>query len=530
METRTPPGRSVVYAKNGMAATSQPYATLSALDILREGGNAFDAVVAAAAVLNVVEPHSTGIGGDVFALSWWAETGELKGLNGSGRAPGAASIEALRRLGHRTMPVENIHCITTPGTLDGWTTLLEEYGRMDLARVLAPAIRLAEEGFAVSPVISGDWRAEREKLARDADAARCFLTSGRAPAAGDIFRNPALARTFRTVAEGGKDVFYRGELGERVVKALREKGGLLTMEDLRAHRSDWVEPIGTVFRGCEVYEIPPSGQGLTALLALNILEKDDLSGLGSGSADIYHLILETLKLAFADRDRYIADPEFEDVPTGRLLSKEYAAERRALIDMNRALPAASPGRVPSGDTVYLATADAEGNMVSLINSIYSGFGSGICAGDTGVMMQNRGAGYVLDEHHPRRLAPGKRPFHTIIPGFLMKDGGPVMAFGVVGADMQPQGHIQLLLNHLEFGMNIQEAIEAPRVRFIAGNEVWVEDRIPPGVAEDLARRGHNVHRVGPLGFGGAQVIARDPETGVYSGASESRKDGCALGY
>ena len=302
------------------------------------------------------------------------------------------------------------------------------------------------------------------------------------------------------------------------------------MEDLRAHRSDWVEPIGTVFRGCEVYEIPPSGQGLTALLALNILEKDDLSGLGSGSADIYHLILETLKLAFADRDRYIADPEFEDVPTGRLLSKEYAAERRALIDMNRALPAASPGRVPSGDTVYLATADAEGNMVSLINSIYSGFGSGICAGDTGVMMQNRGAGFVLDEHHPRRLAPGKRPFHTIIPGFLMKDGGPLMAFGVMGADMQPQGHIQLLLNHLEFGMNIQEAIEAPRVRFIAGNEVWVEDRIPPGVAEDLARRGHNVHRVGPFGFGGAQVIARDPETGVYSGASESRKDGCALGY
>ena len=523
-------GRSAVYAQNGMAATSQPYATLAALNIMQNGGNAIDAAVAAAAVLNVVEPHSTGIGGDVFALFWWAETGELKALNGSGRAPAAATIEEYRKRGHSTMPFADVLSVTTPGTVDGWARLLEEYGRMDFAKVLAPAIPLAEQGFAVSPVIGKAWAGEREKLLRDPDAARSYLVDGRAPSEGDLVRNPALGRTFRILAEGGRDAFYRDELGEMIVRSLQEKGGLLTMEDLKAHRSDWVDPISTTFHGYEVFEIPPNGQGLTALLALNILENEDFSLLEPESADYYHLILETMKLAFADRDFYIADPGFTDVPVERLLSKEYAAERRKLIDPRRALPDAAHGRARGGDTVYLATADADGNMVSFINSIYSSFGSGICAGNTGIMMQNRAAGYVLDDDHPRRLEPGKRPFHTIIPGFLMKDGHPLMAFGVMGADMQPQGHVQLLLNHLEFGMDLQEAVEAQRVRFISGNQVWVEDRIPAAVAQNLVGRGHAVYRVGAMGFGGAQAIARNPQTGVYTGASESRKDGCAMGY
>ncbi|MFQ5914662.1 MAG: gamma-glutamyltransferase [Nitrospinota bacterium] len=524
-------GRSVVYAKNGMVATSQTYATLAGLDILREGGNAIDAAVAAAAVQHVVEPHNTGIGGDMFALFWWARTGDLKGLNASGRAPGAATIEELRRRGHRQMPIEHVHAITTPGALDGWATLMESYGRMDLSRVLAPAIRLAEEGFVVSPVVSREWEASAEKLSRDQDAARHYLLAGRAPRAGETFRNPALAQTLRTVVEGGKGVLYQGELGEKVVRAVREKDGLLAMEDLASHRSDWVEPIQATFHGYQVFELPPNGQGITALIALNILEEFDLPALGHNSADYCHLVLEAIKLAFADRNYHVTDPQAETVPTERLLSKAYAAERRKLIDSRRALPEVSPGRVASGDTVYLATADAEGNMVSFINSLYFHFGSGVCAGETGLLMQNRGTGFVLDENHPNRLQPHKRPLHTLIPAFLMKDGTPLMAFGVMGGDMQPQGHIQFLLNHLVFGMDIQEAVEAPRFRFVGGNEVWLEDRIPAAIAEDLARRGHQAYyRVDSIGFGGAQIIARDPETGVYSGASESRKDGCALGY
>jgi gamma-glutamyltranspeptidase/glutathione hydrolase len=525
-----PTGRSVVFAKHGMVATSQTYATVVGLDILREGGNAIDAAVAAAAALHVVEPHNTGIGGDVFALFWWAKTGELKGLNGSGRAPAAATIEELRKRGHRQMPIEHVHAITTPGTLDGWVTLLENHGRMDLPRVLAPAIRLAEEGFVVSPVVHREWGESSAKLSSDPDAARHYLPKGRTPRAGELFQNPALARTLRSVAEGGRDVLYRGELGERVVQAVQDKGGLLTMDDLRAHRSDWVEPIHTDFRGHGVYELPPNGQGITALIALNILEDYDPPPSGHNSPDYCHLVLEALKLAFADRNYHVTDPEVETVPVDQLLSKSYAAERRKLIDSKRALPDASPGRFPFGDTVYLTTADSDGNMVSFINSLFFHFGSGVCAGDTGLMMQNRGSGFVLDENHPQRLRPGKRPFHTIIPAFLMKDNKPLMAFGVMGGDMQAQGHLQFLFNHLVFGMDIQEAVEVPRVRFVAGKEVWLEDRIPGAVYEDLVRRGHRVYRVDGLGFGGAQAIARDQETGIYAGASESRKDGCALGY
>jgi gamma-glutamyltranspeptidase/glutathione hydrolase len=530
MSDRYQTGRSVVFGENGMVAASQPYATLAGLDVLRDGGNAIDAAVAAAAVLHVVEPHNAGIGGDVFALFWWERTGELKGLNGSGRAPMGATIENLRRRGHCQMPFEHIDAITTPGALDGWITLLEGYGRMDPSRLLAPAIRLAEEGFVVSPIVHREWTLEVEKLSRDPDSDRHYLLAGRAPRAGEIFRNRALGRTLRTVAKGGRDVFYRGELGEKVVQAIREKGGLLTMGDLETHRSDWVEPIRTTFQDHEVFELPPNGQGITALIALNVLEDFDLPLLGHNSADYCHSVLEAIKLAFADRNRYVTDPEVEDVPTERLLSKEYAAERRRLMNPQYALPDASPGRLAAGDTVYLATADAEGNMVSFINSLYSRFGSGVCAGETGLILQNRGAGFVLDERRPNRLQPHKRPLHTIIPAFLKKDGKPLMAFGVMGGDMQPQGHVQFLLNHLVFGMNIQQAVEAPRFRFVVGNEVWLEDRMPAAIGQDLTRRGHCVSRKDGSSFGGAQAIAKNPETGVYSGASESRKDGCALGY
>ena len=523
-------GRSVVFGKRGMVATSQVYSTLAGLDVLREGGNAIDAAVAAAGVLHAVEPYNTGLGGDMFALFWQAKTGELKGLNGSGRAPAAASVEELRRFGHRRMPVEHVHAITTPGALDGWVTLLESYGRMDLSRVLSPAIRVAEEGFIVPPIVGKEWEASAKKVSRDSDAASHYLPDGRAPRVGELFRNPALGRTLRTVAEGGREVLYRGELGEKLVRAIQEKGGLLTMEDLAAHRSDWVEPIRATFHGYEVLELPPNGQGITVLMALNILEEFELSTLGHNSPDYCHFVLEAMKLAFADCHSHVTDPEAETIPTERLLSKAYAAERRSLIDSRRALPDVSPGRFSSGDTVYLATADAEGNMVSIISSLYYHFGSGVCAGNTGLLMQNRGAGFVLDEGHPNCLKPKKRPLHTIIPACLMKDAKPIMVFGVVGGDMQPQGHVQFLLNHLLFGMDIQEAIEAPRIRVTAGNEIWLEDCIPSGVAEELARRGHHAHRKDALEFGGAQAIARDNQAAFYAGASESRKDGCALGY
>ncbi len=523
-------GRSVVFGKRGMVATSQVSSTLAGLDVLREGGNAVDAAVAAAAVLHVVEPYNTGIGGDMFAQIWWAKTGELKGLNGSGRAPAAATVDALRRLGHCQMPTEHVHAITTPGALDGWVTLLESYGRMDLPRLLSPAIRVAEEGFVVPPVVSQEWDASAKKISVDSDAASHYLLDGRAPRVGEIFRNPALGRTLRTVAEGSREVLYHGELGEKLVRAIEVKGGLLSMEDLAAHRSDWVEPIRTTFHGYEVLELPPNGQGITVLMALNILEDIELSTLEHNSPDYCHFVLEAMKLAFADCRYHVTDPEAEAIPTQRLLSKAYAAERRGLIDSRRALPDVSPGGFSSGDTVYLATADSDGNMVSFINSLFYHFGSGICAGDTGLLMQNRGAGFVLDERHPNCLKPHKRPLHTIIPACLMKDARPHMVFGVVGGDMQPQGHVQLLLNYLVFGMDIQEAIEAPRIRITAGGEVWLEDRIPSAVAEDLTRRGHHANRMHALEFGGAQAIARENQAAIYAGASESRKDGCALGY
>ncbi len=525
-------GRSPVLAKEGMVATSQPLASLAGLEVLREGGNAMDAAIATAAALNVVEPQSTGIGGDMFMLYWDNGEKQLRGLNGSGRAPRAASLERYRSEGFTTTPDTGIFSVTVPGAFDGWCTALDRCGsgKKSLSDLLVPAIHYAESGFPVTSIIGNAWRLQEKKLAAWEASKRIFMPNGRAPHVGGIFRNPGLAATFRLLAEGGREAFYHGPVAEAIVLASREAGGLFEMEDFADTRSTWVEPIRTSYRGYELCEIPPNGQGLAALICLNILEGYPLSKYSYGSADHLHLAIEAMKLAFADRDRYIADMDHASVPVKGLLSGEYANERRGLI---REDAAGDPGPgTPGGwsDTIYLTAADRDGNMCSFINSLFSHFGSGITAGDTGVMLQNRGFGFVMEDDHPNCVAPGKRPFHTIIPGFVMKDGEPWMSYGVMGGDMQPQGHVQVLSNMVDFGMNVQEAMDAPRFRVLGGREVAIENGVPEEVLAELIGRGHDVARKGGYeGFGGGQGIVCLPE-GVYMGGSDHRRDGCAVGF
>ncbi|MDA0998951.1 MAG: gamma-glutamyltransferase [bacterium] len=524
-------GRSPVFSCDGMVATSQPLAAGAGLQILREGGNAADAAICTAAVLNVVEPQSTGIGGDMFMLYWDAREKKLLGLNGSGRAPRAATRERYAELGHTQMPEFGIHAVTVPGAADGWCAALERCGsgKKTLADLLAPAARYAEKGFPVSPAIQNAWSLQVEKLKKCPDSAAVYLPGGRAPRLGEIFRNPSLAKTFHGLGDGGRAYFYEGPVAEAIVQISRKYGGLIEAGDMAAARHEWVEPIRTSYRGHELCEIPPNGPGITALMALNILEGFPLSELSFGSAEHLHLLAESLKLAFADRDRYIADPLQAEVPTAELLSKAYAERRRMEIGTQAALP--GPGNPLLGsDTVYLTTADREGNMCSFINSLYKHFGSGITAGETGVMLQNRGFGFVLEEGHPNCIAPGKRPLHTIIPGFVMKEGAPWMSFGVMGGDMQPQGHVQILTDMVDFGMNIQEAIEAPRLRVLGGRGLAVEYGVPGAVVETLRGLGHEVARGGGYeGFGGGQGIVRLPGGGLMGG-SDYRRDGCAVGF
>ncbi len=523
-------GRSPVYAAEGMVATSQPLAAGAALEILREGGSAADAAVCAASMLNVVEPQSTGIGGDMFMLYWDAGEKELFGLNGSGRAPRRATPERYREAGFETVPEQGIFSVTVPGAVDGWAAALERFGSdMGLAKVLAPAIRYAEKGYPVSPIIASAWKGQEPKLRDFENSARVYLPAGRAVRAGEIFRNPELAASLRLVADDGPRAFYEGPIAAAIVKTSGELDGLLEMEDLAATKHSWVDPIRTDYRGVELCEIPPNGQGLTALICLNILEGFPLGEISFGCADHLHFLIESLKLAFADKDQYIADPEKAEVPVEALLSKNYAESRRGLI---RPTAVDHPPGVPSGgsDTVYLTTADKEGNMCSFINSLFSHFGSGVTVGNTGFVLQNRGAGFVLNEAHPNCIAPGKRPFHTIIPGFVMRDSEPWMSFGVMGGDMQPQGHAQVLSNMVDFGMNVQEAIDAPRLRILGGLTVNIEMGVPAQVIESLLKRGHDV--TGSRGFegcGGGQGIVQLPE-GVYMAGSDHRRDGCAVGY
>src|SRR6185436_16685364 len=408
-------GRSVVRAQHGMVATSQPLASQVGLEVLKRGGNAVDAAIAMAAVLNVTEPMMTGVGGDMFAIVYWAKTKELKGLNASGRAPRALSLDYFAKNNIKRMPEFGMTSITVPGAVDGWTTLRDKYGTMKLADLLAPAIGYAENGFPVMEKAAEDWNAEVQKLKRTPAAASNYLIDGRAPRPGEIFRQPNLARTLRTIADGGRDAFYKGPIAKSIVDYMKDNGGFITMEDLAATKADWVEPISTNYRGYQVYELPPNGQGITALIALNILEGFDLGAMRSEPAQYYHTLIEATKLAFADRNRYIADPTVVKVPVAELLSKEYATKRRALIDPHKALDSPPAGEVNMGsDTTYFTVVDKDGNAVSFINSLFDAFGSGIVAGDTGIVFQNRGSAFSLDPKHPNAIAPGKRPFHTLI--------------------------------------------------------------------------------------------------------------------
>jgi len=488
-----PSRRSEVMSTRGVVATSQPLAAQAGASMLLQGGNAVDAAIATAAALNVVEPMSTGLGGDAFALVYLSSSHELKALNASGRAPYAASLETLRNLGYQEMPETGIHTVTIPGALDGWCSLLEEYGTMSLAQVLAPAIDLAERGFPVTEIIAHLWKKNSAKLQSNASAAHIYLIAGRAPEPGEVVVQPDLARTFKKISGGGRDVFYRGDIAEAIVACSQENDGLITLQDLNDHTSNWVTPISTNYRGYDIYECPPNGQGLVALLALNILESYDLPSLGHNSTEYLHLLIETVKLAFADANRYVADPGFVDIPLKELLAKPYAEQRKQLIDMNKARQKVEAG-IPDtdGDTVYLAVTDKEGNSVSFINSLYQGFGSGIVVEGTGICLQNRGSLFSLEPSHPNRIEPHKRPYHTIIPAMAFKDGNLFLTFGVMGGFMQPQGHVQMLLNIIDFRMGLQTALDAPRFRYIQGNECAFEPGIPAGVLRELANKGHRI--------------------------------------
>ena len=527
-------GRSVVRAQHGMVATSQPLASQVGLEVLKRGGNAVDAAIAMAAVLNVTEPMMTGVGGDMFAIVYWAKTKELKGLNASGRAPRALSLDYFAKNNIKRMPEFGMTSITVPGAVDGWTTLRDKYGTMKLADLLAPAIGYAENGFPVMEKAAEDWNAEVEKLKRTPAAASNYLIDGRAPRPGEIFRQPNLARTLRTIANGGRDAFYKGPIAKSIVDYMKDNGGFITMEDLAATKADWVEPISTNYRGYQVYELPPNGQGITALIALNILEGFDLGAMRSQPAQYYHTMIEAMKLAFADRNRYIADPTFSKVPVAELLSKDYAAKRRALIDPRKALDNPPSGDINLGsDTTYFTVVDKDGNAVSFINSLFDAFGSGVVGGDTGIVFQNRGSAFSLDPKHPNAIAPGKRPFHTLIPAMVMKDNQLFISFGVMGGAIQAQGHVQVLVNLIDLKMGLQEAIDAPRYRFTSGRSVLLEDELGSSVIEQLLSMGHV--RGKPPGvlrssMGGGQAIMIDPVSKTLMGASDQRKDGMALGY
>ena len=528
------PGRSVVRSQHAMVASSQPLASQVGLEVLKRGGNAVDASIAMAAMLNVTEPMMTGIGGDAFMLVYWSRTKELKGLNASGRAPRALSLDYFARKKITQMPQFGMESITVPGAFDGWVTLLEKYGTMPLADLLSPAIECAENGFPVMEKTAEDWNAETAKLQKTPAAAANYLIDGRAPRPGEIFRQPHLARTLRTLARGGRDAFYKGEIAKAIADYCEKNGGFISLADLAAQKSEWVEPISTDYRGYTVYEIPPNGQGLTALLTLNILEGFDLAALRKQPVRYYHTLIEATKIAFADRNRYIADPAFAKVPVAELLSKDYAAKRRALINPHKALDAPPPGAMNAGsDTTYFTVVDKDGNAVSFINSLFDAFGSGIVAGDTGIVLQNRGSSFSLDPSHPNHLEPGKRPFHTIIPAMVFKDDKLFMSFGVMGGGIQPQGHVQVLVNIIDLGMGLQQAIEAPRFRYMSGRDVLLEDEIPKAVIDRLVALGHV--RASPPGLlrssmGGGQAIMIDPLNGTLMGASDPRKDGLAIGY
>jgi gamma-glutamyltranspeptidase/glutathione hydrolase len=525
-----PSTRSVTIARDGIVATSQPLAVQAGIAMLRRGGNAVDAALATAIALTVVEPTSNGIGSDAFALVWDGQT--LHGLNGSGRAPGGLTLEAIRAAGHDAMPTRGWLPVTVPGTPAAWRDLHARFGRLAFADLFEPAIHYAERGYPLSPILAAGWGYAARAYAANTTPEfhgwhETFTPGGHIPQVGDIWASPGHAATLRRIASSNAEDFYEGEIARQIASFARDTGGLITEVDLAAHTSTWVDPISTTYRGYEAWEIPPNGQGITALIALNILEGFDMASMQRDTAESFHLQIEALKLAFADAHRYVADPEFADVPTARLLDKGYARRRRSLIGDQALDPA--PGDPNSGGTVYLCAVDGDGLMVSFIQSNYMGFGSGVVVPGTGIALQNRGHGFSMESGHPNFVQPGKRPYHTIIPGFLTRDGKAVGPYGVMGGFMQPQGHMQMVVNLVDYGMNPQASLDAPRWQWAQGRTVQVESNASPAIIEGLRQRGHDVEVAEPTGgFGRGQIIWRLP-SGAYAAGSDKRADGYAAG-
>ena len=532
--------RSEVIAQHGMAATSHPLATQVAIDILKKGGSAIDAAIAANACLGLMEPTGSGIGGDLFAIIWDAKTQKLHGLNASGRSPMSLTKEELFMRGVKRFPPTGPLPVSVPGAVDGWDQLHKKFGKLPFGDLLQPAIKYAEEGFPVTELIAYYLAAGARNLSKYEGFSDVFMPDGRTPAKGEIFKNKFLADTYRKIAKGGRDAFYKGDIAKTIGDYMKKQGGYLSYDDLASHTSEWVEPVSTTYRGFDVWELPPNGQGIAALQILNILEQYDISKMGFGSAEYIHLFTEAKKLAFEDRAKYYADMDFAKIPVNTLISKEYAKDRNKLINPNRAAESYDPGKLKAQETIYLTVADSDGNMISLIQSNYRGMGSGMTPPGLGFVLQDRGELFSLDPQHNNAYEPGKRPFHTIIPCFITKDNKPWVSFGVMGGAMQPQGHVQIVVNLIDFGMHLQEAGDALRIqhegsseptgeKMTDGGDLFLESGFDYEVIRKLVMMGHKVgFNVG--GYGGYQAIMWDDKNKVYFGASESRKDGQAAGY
>ncbi len=535
--------RSEVLARNGMAATSQPLATQAALEILQKGGSAMDAAIAANAVLGLVEPASCGIGGDIFAIIWDAKEQKLYGFNGSGRAPKSLTINYFLEREIKYVPLHGPLPVSVPGCVDGWFSMHKKFGKLPMEQLLQPAINYGREGFPVSEVIAYEMASNYKGMEELPGFAATYLPDGRPPKKGEVFKNLALSNTYEMIAKGGRAAFYKGDIARTIDGFMKKHNGFLSYEDLASHTSNWVEPISTNYRGYDVWELPPNGQGTAVLQMLNILEGYDIASMGFGSSEYLHVLTEAKKLAYEDRAKFYADPDFNKIPLAPLLSKDYAAERRALINKDRAARSYASGdlEIESGNTTYLTVADKEGNMVSLIQSIYSEFASGMVPDGLGFVLQNRGQMFnVQDKNHANALEPGKRPFHTIIPAFITKDGKPLVSFGLMGGAVQPQGHTQMVVNMVDFGMNLQEAGDAPRMRHTGSSQptgrvmtnggiLNLESGFDYRTIRELRKKGHRISFSVGI-YGGYQAIGVDLENKVYTGASESRKDGQAAGY
>lgn len=532
--------RSEVIAKNGMVCTSQPLATQVALDILKKGGSAVDAAIAADAMLGLVEPTGSGMGGDLFAIVWDAKTKKLYGLNASGRSPKSLTLAYFKEKGIKHIPALGPLPVSVPGCVDGWFELHNKFGALKMEEILQPTINYAREGFPLTELIAYYWQRNAERLKQFEGFSETYMPNGKAPVKGEIFKNPYLANTLEKVAKNGRDEFYKGSIAKTIDSYMKKQGGFLSYEDLASHKSEWIDPVSSSYRGYDIWELPPNGQGIATLQILNILENYDIKSMGFGSAEYMHLFIEAKKLAFEDRAKYYADPAFSKIPYNKLISKEYAKERMKLINQNRAANKYDAGELQTGNTIYLTVADKDGNMVSLIQSNYRGMGSGMTPTGLGFILQDRGEMFSLTDGHPNVFEPGKRPFHTIIPGFITKDGKPWISFGVMGGAMQPQGHAQIVVNLIDFGMNLQEAGDAPRIQHDGSSEPTDEKMTDGGIVylesgfdyqqiRKLLGKGHKIS-YSLDGYGGYQAIWFDAKNGVYFGASESRKDGQAAGY